>query len=113
MRVEQRIGRVHRLGQKRDVHIYNFTTQDTVESYVLELLLRKIRMFELVIGEMDMILGSMEQDGSFENRIFQIWSSSRNRRVLRDKFEEFGEELEGARMRYEKTKRFDAEIFDS
>jgi SNF2 family DNA or RNA helicase len=113
MRVEQRIGRVHRLGQKRDVHIYNFTTHDTVESYVLELLLRKIRMFELVIGEMDMILGSMEQDGTFENRIFQIWSSSRNRRVLRDKFEEFGEELASARMRYEKTKRFDAEIFDS
>ena len=41
MRVEQRIGRVHRLGQKRDVYIYNFTTDDTVESYVLELLVRK------------------------------------------------------------------------
>lgn len=112
MRVEQRIGRVHRLGQKRDVYIYNFTTDDTVESYVLELLVKKIRMFELVIGEMDMILGSLEEQGGFENRIFQIWSSTRNRKLIRSKFEEYGEELAGARNRYEKVKGLDRAIFD-
>jgi len=36
MRVEQRIGRVHRIGQKRDVFIFNMALKDTVEEYVLE-----------------------------------------------------------------------------
>jgi superfamily II DNA or RNA helicase len=112
MRVEQRIGRIHRLGQKRDIYIYNFTTENTVETYVLELLIKKIRMFELVIGEMDMILGSLEEQGAFENRVFQIWSSARDQRELRTRFEEYGEELAGARRRYEKVKDLDADVFD-
>jgi SNF2 family DNA or RNA helicase len=112
MRVEQRIGRIHRLGQKRDIYIYNFTTENTVETYVLELLIKKIRMFELVIGEMDMILGSLEEQGAFENRVFQIWSSARDQRELRTRFEEYGEELVGARRRYEKVKDLDADVFD-
>ncbi len=113
MKVEQRIGRVHRLGQKRDIYVYNFTTDDTVEAYVLELLIMKIRMFELVIGEMDMILGSMEEKNPFETRIFQIWSSSRDRREVKTKFEELGEELDLARQRYERVKRLDSDIFDT
>lgn len=112
MRVEQRIGRIHRLGQKRDIYIYNFTTDDTVETYVLELLIKKIRMFELVIGEMDMILGSLEEQGAFENRVFQIWASASDDRELRSQFEEYGEELAGARRRYETVKELDADIFD-
>jgi len=112
MRVEQRIGRIHRLGQKRDIYIYNFTTDDTVETYVLELLIKKIRMFELVIGEMDMILGSLEEQGAFENRVFQIWSSASDDRELQSRFEEYGEELAGARRRYETVKELDADIFD-
>jgi len=112
MKVEQRIGRVHRLGQKRDIYIYNFTTENTVEAYVLDLLVKKIRMFELVIGEMDMILGSLEEKGTFENRVFQIWSSSRDRQEVATKFEDFGRELAGARKRYEKIKSLDADVFD-
>jgi len=112
MRVEQRIGRVHRLGQKRDIYVYNFTTENTVEAYVLELLLMKIRMFELVIGEMDMILGSLEEKSPLETRIFQIWSSTRDRKEVESQFEGLGEELDTARQRYERIKRFDSDIFD-
>ena len=68
MRIEQRIGRIHRLGQTRDTRIYNFTTRDTVEDYVLEILHRKINMFELVVGEMDMILGQWSDRETFEQR---------------------------------------------
>ncbi len=50
MRLEQRIGRVHRLGQTEDVHIYNFATKDTVEEHILKLLYEKINLFERVIG---------------------------------------------------------------
>jgi SNF2 family DNA or RNA helicase len=56
MRIEQRIGRIHRLGQKNDVHIYNFAVEDTVEQHILKLLYEKIHLFEAVIGELDEIL---------------------------------------------------------
>ncbi len=44
MRLEQRIGRVHRLGQKHDVHIYNLAIQHTVEEHILKLLYEKINL---------------------------------------------------------------------
>lgn len=56
MRVEQRIGRVHRLGQTRDVLIVNVLAPDTMEMYVFKLLDQKIKLFEQVIGELDVIL---------------------------------------------------------
>ncbi len=56
MRIEQRIGRIHRLGQKNDVHIYNFAVTDTVEEQILQLLYEKIDLFEAVIGQLDDIL---------------------------------------------------------
>jgi len=64
MRIEQRIGRVHRLGQTRPVYIRNFATVGTIEEHMVTLLQDKIRMFELVIGELDVILGprAFEQD---------------------------------------------------
>lgn len=60
MRIEQRIGRIHRIGQKGDVHIYNFATQDTIEERILSLLYNKINLFESVIGELDEILAKFE-----------------------------------------------------
>ncbi|WP_078552891.1 DEAD/DEAH box helicase [Bacillus alkalicellulosilyticus] len=60
MRIEQRIGRIHRLGQKNDVRIYNFAVEDTVEQHILKLLYEKINLFESVIGELDDILSKLE-----------------------------------------------------
>ncbi|SFG88467.1 DEAD/DEAH box helicase [Sporolactobacillus nakayamae] len=60
MRIEQRIGRIHRLGQENDVHIYNFATRETVESHILNLLYNKIHLFEQVIGELDKILNHID-----------------------------------------------------
>ncbi len=56
MRLEQRIGRIHRLGQTEDVHIYNFATKDTIEEHIFNLLYEKIQLFERVVGELDDIL---------------------------------------------------------
>jgi SNF2 family DNA or RNA helicase len=113
MRIEQRIGRVHRLGQTRDIRIHNFTARDTVEDYVLAILHRKINMFELVIGEMDMILGQWSERESFEQRVFQIWASHRNKRDLEEAFGKFGEDLALARKRYEKIRDYDQSIFEA
>jgi superfamily II DNA or RNA helicase len=111
MRIEQRIGRIHRLGQTRDTRVYNFTTRDTVEDHVLEILDRKIRMFELVVGEMDMVLGQWSDREKFEHEVFRIWASHRDAKERRAAFETLGEQLVLARKRHERVKEFDDEIF--
>jgi SNF2 family DNA or RNA helicase len=113
MRLEQRIGRVHRLGQDRDVLVYNLAARDTVESYVLWILQKKINMFELVIGEMEMVLGHWDHERAFENRVFEIWARTREERERREAFERLGDELLMARKRYEQIRSYDEEIFDA
>ena len=56
MQIEQRIGRIHRYGQKNDVKVYNFALKNTIEEHVIHLLYEKINVFEKVIGELDDIL---------------------------------------------------------
>lgn len=56
MKLEQRIGRVHRLGQEHDVQIYNLVIVDTIEQNILDLLQTKIDVFEKAVGELDEIL---------------------------------------------------------
>lgn len=75
MRLEQRIGRVHRLGQEKDVHIYNFAIKNTVEEHVLKLLYEKIHLFEKVIGELDDILTRLEF-GNIEEHLLDIFNGS-------------------------------------
>lgn len=58
MKLEQRIGRVHRFGQKRDVHIYNLAVNETIDDRILDVLQGKIDTFEQVVGELDAILTS-------------------------------------------------------
>ena len=61
MKLEQRIGRVHRLGQEHDVHIYNLAIQNTIEDHILDLLYVKIGVFEKVVGELDDILSAFKK----------------------------------------------------
>jgi SNF2 family DNA or RNA helicase len=112
MKIEQRIGRVHRLGQTGDIRIHNFSAENTVESHVLEILHRKINMFQLVIGEMDMILGDLADNQAFEAAVFQIWAGSRSRRELERQFRDLGDRLALGKRRYEEVKQLDGEIFD-
>ena len=57
MRIEQRIGRLDRIGQKLNVHIYNFFLADTLDGRILDVLQNRIRLFEETIGNLDPILG--------------------------------------------------------
>jgi SNF2 family DNA or RNA helicase len=57
MRIEQRIGRLDRIGQERDVHIYNFFLEGTLDARILAVLQDRIRLFEGTIGNLDPILG--------------------------------------------------------
>ena len=100
MRVEQRIGRLHRLGQQSDVTIFNLSCNETIEAHILELLARKIRMFELVIGELDLILGNIEGAKSFEDLLRKAWASSKDHRDLNERISEIGDVLSEARDKY-------------
>jgi len=104
MRIEQRIGRVHRLGQEHPVRVINLAARGTIEAYVLEILDRKIRMFELVVGEMEEILGTWQQHGSFEDEVFRRWVESSGPRMRKRRFAELAQHLVVARRLYQKQK---------
>jgi SNF2 family DNA or RNA helicase len=86
MRLEQRIGRIHRLGQEKDVHIYNFATKDTVEEHILKLLYEKINLFERVIGQLDDILTKLEI-GNIEEHVQDILLHSKSEGEIRVKMD--------------------------
>ncbi|MUK87143.1 ATP-dependent helicase [Ornithinibacillus sp. L9] len=75
MRLEQRIGRIHRYGQEKDVHIYNFAIKGTVEEHIMKLLYEKINLFEQVIGHLDDILAELEIK-DLETEIQSIFNDS-------------------------------------
>lgn len=104
MRVEQRIGRLHRLGQHKDVIIFNLSCNETIEAHVIELLARKIRMFELVIGELDLILGNLEGNKSFEDLLREAWEAATSGDDLRERLEALGDVLVQARRSYEQVR---------
>jgi len=93
MRVEQRIGRIHRLGQQHDVSIYNLATQGTIEEHIVGLLHEKINMFELVIGELDDILERMEQSSSIETDLYKVMLESRSEDEIRRGIDQIGEQF--------------------
>ena len=104
MRVEQRIGRVHRLGQQHEVSIFNLSVKGTVEERVLDLLVNKIRMFEVVIGELDLILGAMDTDKAFDQLIAEIYIKAKTDEDVTQGFEDLGRRISEARTDYERVK---------
>ncbi len=111
MRIEQRIGRIHRLGQQEDVHIINLSAEDTIESYVLELLDKKINLFRLIIGELEMILGNLHTKKSLEQIIIDIVTMSPNREAMKRKFQTLGNKLERAYQTHQEITVAQEEIF--
>ena len=78
-RVEQRIGRAHRFGQKYDVVVVNFSNKGNLaEARILELLSDKFHLFESVFGASDEVLGAIEDGFDFEKKINEILNNSRS-----------------------------------
>lgn len=113
-RVEQRIGRVHRYGQKHDVVVVNFINKgNRADERVFELLSQKFKLFEGVFGASDEILGSIESGMDIERRIHDIYQKCRNDEQIEEEFNrlqaEFQTDLEA---RSQDTRRSLLENFD-
>jgi SNF2 family DNA or RNA helicase len=114
MRVEQRIGRIHRLKQEHDVLIINFSSEDTIEEYILDLLYKKIKLFHMVIGELDTILSNVvDTPASFEKTILDIVVKSKDKREMEEKFGKMSLDFEKGKRVYETVKKFDTKVFEN
>jgi len=111
MRIEQRVGRIHRIGQTQEVDIFNLSAEGTIEDYILGLLDRKLNMFELVIGEMGMILGQLADERDFEDLVMEVWARARTPDEAASGFEQLGEALVQARQAYRHTQEYDEALF--
>jgi hypothetical protein len=111
MAIEQRIGRIHRIGQQSDVYIFNLCHSDTLEEEILKILETKIRMFELVIGEVDSILGNLDEQGGFSEVVFDLWTKNNDEQSRKLAFEELGDQLINSRSSYIEICKLDEELF--
>lgn len=93
-RVEQRIGRCHRYGQKHDVVVVNFLNKkNAADKRVYELLAQKFHLFEGVFGASDEVLGAIGSGVDFEKRIASIYHQCRQPEQIKEAFDELQLEL--------------------
>jgi len=111
MKIEQRIGRIHRIGQTQDVFIFNFCLKDSIEEYILKILHDKINMFELVVGEIETILGNVDDEFDFSEVVIDIWLKHQAKTELDTAFENLASELIKAKDKYRETSELDEQIF--
>lgn len=113
-RIEQRIGRCHRYGQKNDVVVVNFVNQaNYADCRVYELLNQKFSLFDGVFGASDEVLGAMDSGVDFERRLNNIYQTCRTEREIAAAFDELQQELETViKERIENTRKSLLENFD-
>ena len=109
MEIEQRIGRLHRLGQQRPVHIYNFVQTGTLQEHLLHILQEKLNLFELVVGETGLVLGERFGSDEFAEEVFRLWRESEGR--VAEAMAGLGDELAAARDGYSEVKQLDETLF--
>ena len=110
MAIEQRIGRIDRIGQQREVFVFNLVTRGTLEEQVLQLLEEKISMFELVVGEVGAILGSLEEERDFAELVLSAWLET-TEATRTEAFDAISRRLDEARQQHEGAKALDDALF--
>lgn len=113
-RIEQRIGRCHRYGQKNDVVVVNFVNRSNyADCRVYQLLDSKFSLFDGVFGASDEVLGAMDSGISFEQRLNKIYQTCRTDREISAAFDELQQELDDLiKERINETKKTLLEHFD-
>jgi superfamily II DNA or RNA helicase len=118
-RIEQRIGRCHRYGQKHDVVVVNFLNQkNEADQRVFQLLSEKFSLFDGVFGASDEVLGAIESGVDFERRIAEIYQCCRTPEEIRASFDLLQRELNDqidetmTRTRQQLLENFDEEVHE-
>lgn len=94
-RIEQRIGRCHRYGQKHDVVVVNFLNKkNEADQRVYQLLNEKFKLFDGVFGASDEVLGSIESGVDFEKRIADIYQNCRTVEEIKESFDSLQSDME-------------------
>jgi superfamily II DNA or RNA helicase len=109
MEIEQRIGRLHRLGQQHPVRIYNLVQAGTLQEHLLNVLQEKLNLFELVVGETGLILGDRFSSDEFAEEVLRRWRESEGH--VAEAMQSLGEELAAARDGFEQVKQLDETLF--
>jgi superfamily II DNA or RNA helicase len=109
MEIEQRIGRLHRLGQQHPVRIYNLVQAGTLQEHLLQILQEKLNLFELVVGETGLVLGERFSSDEFAEEVLRRWRESDGR--VAEALQSLGDELAAARDGYQQVKALDETLF--
>ncbi|HLV99531.1 MAG TPA: SNF2-related protein [Ktedonobacterales bacterium] len=104
-RLEQRIGRVHRLGQLQDVSIYSLVSQGTYAEHLLHLYRSSLRLFDLEVGELGMVLDELEDRFLFERALWDLWLTHPDPAAQAQALTALGTTLAQARLAFEHTRR--------
>ncbi|NSW90853.1 MAG: DEAD/DEAH box helicase [Firmicutes bacterium] len=113
MKIEQRIGRIHRRGQNKDVNIFNLVMKDTIDDYVLKVLFEKIDLFKMTIGGIEAILSEIRDDDfSIEETIMDILIRSSKKRDIEKELEQLRESMEYIREQSMLREEFSRGILD-
>jgi len=113
-RIEQRIGRCHRYGQKHDVVVINFLNRrNEADKRVFELLSNKLHLFEGIFGASDEILGAIDAGIDFEKRIYTIYQTCRTSEEINSAFDQLQTDLDGQiQIKFMETRQNLLENFD-
>jgi SNF2 family DNA or RNA helicase len=120
MAVEQRIGRLDRIGQKKNIFVYSLATKGTMEEHVVDLIINKMCCIGLVMGELPIILFNMGLDSSgksgynkFEEKIMNAFLDSKNNLPrFASEINKVSIEIDKGIQTYEKTKKYTSELLD-
>jgi predicted nucleic acid-binding Zn-ribbon protein len=122
-RIEQRIGRIHRYGQTKDVLVINFAAEDNeAQRLTLEILTQKLELFGTVLGASDEVLHKASRAGTenlagalgadFESRLNRIYQQARSQQEIEDELVALRESMEEKRATFEDTHRRTAGLIE-
>ncbi|MDR2700686.1 MAG: DEAD/DEAH box helicase [Nitrososphaerota archaeon] len=113
MKIEQRIGRIHRFKQDHDVTVFNLAVKDTIDDYVLHILYQKIELFTMTIGKMETVLAELKEGNQdIQKTIAEILLRSNSRLDIQKELEKLANILNDSKENQKTAEQFTRGIID-
>jgi SNF2 family DNA or RNA helicase len=113
MKIEQRIGRIHRFKQDRDVTIFNLAIKDTIDDYVLHVLYQKIDLFSMTVGKMETVLAELKEGAQdIQKTIVEIMLRSNSHMDIKKELEKLAKDIAVSRVNQELAEKFTEGVID-